>query len=175
MFVPALAMSALAAISVASAKGAYRFILLAVEMQCALSVTLSQCLEARMRSKVSGCKIPFPRLLFAACPPRPISNGLWGSNLDTLAGSDGIDQLVAGRQTSKGGPFLTPGGRPESERAPLIRPCHRQVDETLETKAGSSADERHMRRNAGHPTSCRRPENFFARRNNSPAIGVSPT
>jgi|SRR3984957_6585462 uncharacterized protein (DUF2236 family) len=25
------------------------------------------------------------------------------------------------------------------------------------------------------PSSCRRPENFFARRNNSPAIGVSPT
>jgi hypothetical protein len=64
-------MSALAAISVASAKGAYRFILLAVEMQCALSVTLSQCLEARMRSKVSGCKIPFPRLLVCRVPTAP--------------------------------------------------------------------------------------------------------
>ena len=29
--------------------------------------------------------------------------------------------------------------RLESERAPLIRPCHRQIDETLETKAARQA------------------------------------
>src|SRR5271166_743940 len=32
----------------------------------------------RVSPKVSGRKFPFPRLLFATCPPRPISNGPWG-------------------------------------------------------------------------------------------------
>src|SRR4029077_7214730 len=50
-----------------------------------------------------------------------------------------MDQLVAGRQTSKGRSFLTPRWRLESERAPMIRPGHRQLDETLEAKAARQA------------------------------------
>jgi hypothetical protein len=42
----------------------------------------------RFLPKVSGRKFPFPRLLFATCPPRPISTGPWGSNLDPV-GMDG--------------------------------------------------------------------------------------
>jgi hypothetical protein len=42
---------------------------------CLVFSTLSAAHWRRAQSKVSGPKFPFPRLLFARCPPRRISNG----------------------------------------------------------------------------------------------------
>ena len=66
----------------------------------------------RVSPKVSGRKFPFPRLLFATCPPRPISNGPWGFEPRHLSRFGWMDQPLAGRQTSKGGSFLTPAPAP---------------------------------------------------------------
>ena len=45
---------------------------------CLVFSTLSAAHWRRAQSKVSGPKFPFPRLLFAGCPPRRISNGARG-------------------------------------------------------------------------------------------------
>ena len=42
---------------------------------CWVVSTVSAAHWRRVRPKVSGRKFPFPRLLFATCPPRPTSNG----------------------------------------------------------------------------------------------------
>src|ERR1700733_3101675 len=69
-----------------------------------------------MEPKVSGRKIPFPRLLFAICPPHQILNGVVGTNLDN---SVGLDDRSARRrrQTSNGRSFVTLG------RASAARAC----------------------------------------------------
>src|SRR3984885_3487349 len=57
------------------------------------------------------------------------------ANLDTLSGSNGW--IPPRRETNERGAdrSLRLRQRLESERAPLIRPRHRQVDEPLEAKA----------------------------------------
>jgi hypothetical protein len=62
----------------------------------------------RVSPKVSGRKVPFPRLQLATCPPCPISNGPWGFEPRHLTRFGWMDQLLAARQTSKGGSFVTP-------------------------------------------------------------------
>src|SRR5277367_2184911 len=94
----------------------------------------------RVLPKVSGRKFPFPRLLFATCPPRPISNSPWGFEPRHLSGFE-CEGSAGRREANEQGWIVrcACAGCLESERAPLIRPCHRQVDETLEAKAARQA------------------------------------
>ena len=107
--------------------------------------------------KVSGRNFRFRCLV--TCPLRPISNGRWvrTSTLDRF-GMDGS----APRGKANGhwnGLFLTPAPVPRSERAPLIRPGHRQVVWTLETETAWQASfdrrlddlRREERERQGHP------------------------
>ncbi len=95
----------------------------------------------RVVPKVSGGKFPFPRLLFARCPPpRPISNCPWGIEPRDLTrfGMDGSARRAKTNEQGRIVPYRL-RRRLESERAPLIRPGHWQVDETLETKVARQA------------------------------------
>src|ERR1700722_8306330 len=92
-----------------------------------------------MEPKVSGRKIPFPRLLLP-CTHRTRCRTVLFFKPRHSGGSDGMDQLVAGRPMSEGGSrSLRLRWRLESERAPLIWPGHGQVDETLQAKAARQA------------------------------------
>jgi hypothetical protein len=64
------------------------------------------CNSWRILPKVSGRKFPFPRLLFATCPPRPISNGPRGFEPRQLTRFGWMVPLLAG------GSFLTPAPAP---------------------------------------------------------------
>ena len=81
--------------------------------------------------RFQGCCLPVPTA--------PISNDAWVRTSSLGAGSDGRDQLVAGKKRAKVDRSLRLRWRLESERAPLIRPGHRQVDETLQAKATRQA------------------------------------
>jgi hypothetical protein len=69
---------------------------------------------------------------------RAYSNGVRGPNLDPSAGSDWIDQRVGEDKPASVDSWLR-RWRLESKRAPLIRPCDRQIDETLEANAARQA------------------------------------
>jgi hypothetical protein len=80
--------------------------------------------------RFQGCCLPLHRARsfdLRGFEPRPLTRFGW------------MDQPLAERQTSKGDRSLRLRRRLESERPPLIRPGHRQVDETLETKAAWQA------------------------------------
>jgi hypothetical protein len=68
---------------------------------------------------------------------RTLSNGPWVSNLNVRMGK--ISSSSPGGKRARVDRSLRLRWRLESERAPLIRPGHRQVDETLETKAALQA------------------------------------
>jgi hypothetical protein len=75
---------------------------------CHVHSTVSSAHWRRVGSRVSGRKFPFPRLLFATCPPRPTSNGNSWLEPRHLTRFGWMDQLLAGKPTSKGGWLVTP-------------------------------------------------------------------
>jgi hypothetical protein len=64
---------------------------------CWVVSTVSAAQWRPVRSKVSGRKFPFPRLLFATCPSRPISNGPYGFEPRHLTRFRWMDQPLAER------------------------------------------------------------------------------
>ena len=80
-------------------------------------------------SKVAVCHV-------SAAPDFERQFGARTTTLDRF-GMDGSP--LAGRQTSRGGSFLTPAPALGVRAPSTIRPGHRQVDETLETKAARQA------------------------------------
>ena len=73
---------------------------------CQAYSTVSAAHWRRAWSKVSGRKIPFPRLLFATVSTAPDFKRPVGAELRGSTGSGWMDQPLAGRQTRKGGSFL---------------------------------------------------------------------
>jgi hypothetical protein len=74
----------------------------------------------RVLPKVSGRKFPFPRLLFAACPARPTSNGNSGLEPRHLT-RFGMDGSAPRGKTNEQARIVPYAWRLEPERPPLVR------------------------------------------------------
>ena len=95
---------------------------------CWVFSTVSAAHWRRVQSKVSGRKFPFPELLFTTGSSRV---RVRARDEDRMAS---IGQALATKQLSERRSYLCSCWRLESERAPLVRPRHRKINETFETE-----------------------------------------
>jgi len=96
--------------------------------------SLAACAVESLWPQISVSKVAVCHMSTAPDFERPL-----GSNLDTRPVRDGWISPSRKGKRARTDRSLRLRRRLESERAPLIRPGHRQVDETLETKAARKA------------------------------------